>query len=221
MFVYADMFGQASRMIRYDRASNERNAIPALYIMDATLSWYRLDDGVMGGQSETTHSCSADDAGLEFKGQINTSGGGFTSIRSKVPNGLPVDTIAIRLKLKADGKTYKLIVNDGVKSMMGGISWQADIPTEIGEKEQTVTILLSDLKPTAAGRPRKINAEDVEPFQPSNMKEIGFMLSLQLTDGSPNPKETFGEGIFSFSLTILSIEPILSLDGKGCAPIDK
>lgn len=210
--VHADMLGRASRMIRYDRALNERNAIPALNIMDAALSWYRLDDGVMGGQSETTHTCSEDNAALEFRGQINTTGGGFTSIRSKVPNGLPADTIALRLKVKADGKTYKLIVNDGVKSMMGGISWQADIPTETGGTEQTVTVLLSDLKPTAAGRPRQINAEDVEPLLAPDMKEIGIMLSLSLSDGSPNPKETFGEGIFPFSLTVLSIEPISSLD---------
>jgi hypothetical protein len=38
------------------------------------------------------------------------------------------------------------------------------------------------------------------------MKQLGLMLSLRLSDGSPNPKETFGEGIFDFSLFVESIE---------------
>ena len=44
--VHADKFGQPSPMICYDRVLNERNAIPALNIMDTALSWYRLNDGV-------------------------------------------------------------------------------------------------------------------------------------------------------------------------------
>jgi len=197
-------------MIKYDRASNVRNAIPALNIMDTALSWYRLDDGVMGGQSQTTHSSSQDTGALDFKGEINTSGGGFTSIRSKIANGLPADAIAIRLTLTGDGKTYKLLLSDGSTSRMGSISWQGDIPTKADGREQTVTILLSDLKPSSG--PRKINLADVEPLIASEMKEIGVMLSLKLSDGSDNPKETFGEGIFDFTLKVLSIEPVSSLD---------
>jgi len=214
------MFSQAYRLIKYDRALNERNAIPALKIVDNVLSWYRLDDGVMGGQSETTHSSSQENGALEFKGEINTNGGGFCSIRSKMASGLPTDAIAIRLKLKGDGKTYKLLLSDGSKSMMGNsTSWQADISTEIDGGEQTVTILLSDLKPTSGGAPRKINLADVKPFAGPDMREIGIMLSLKLSDGSANAKENFGEGIFPFSLNVLSIEPISSLDGKTCTPI--
>jgi len=199
-------------MIKYDHATNERNSIPALNIMDTALSWYRLDDGVMGGQSQTTHSSSQDTGALDFKGEINTSGGGFCTIRSKIANGLPADAIAIRLKLTGDGKTYILLLSDGLKYRMGSISWQADIPTEADGREQTVTILLSDLKPRSGGAPRKINLADVKPLIAADMKEIGVMLSLKLSDGSDNPKETFGEGIFDFALKILSIEPVSSLD---------
>jgi len=206
------MFRQAFRIFKYDRALNERNAIPALNIMDTSLSWYRLDDGVMGGQSETTHSSSQDSSALEFKGQINTTGGGFCSIRSKITNGLPADAIAIRLKLNGDGKTYKLMLSDGSKNMTGGISWQADIPTKDDGVEQTVTILFSELKPTSAGAPRRVNLADVKPLIAADMKEIGLMLSLKLSDGSDNPKETFGEGIFDFALKVLSIEQVSSLD---------
>ena len=40
--------GQAMRMMKYDRAANERNAVGALNFVDHALHWYRLDDGVMG-----------------------------------------------------------------------------------------------------------------------------------------------------------------------------
>jgi len=47
-------------------------------------------------------------------------------------------------------------------------------------------------------------------LDPSQMREMGFMLSLRLADGRPNPKETFGEqgSIFPFSLVVQSIEPL-------------
>ena len=45
-------------------------------------------------------------------------------------------------------------------------------------------------------------------FDATDMKQIGFMLSLRLADGSPNPVATFGQGIFDFSLDVASIEPI-------------
>lgn len=208
------MFRQIYRTIKYDRAANERNAIPALDIVNDALSWYRLDDGVMGGQSETTHSSSQDTGSLEFKGEINTNGGGFCSIRSKIPSGLPADAVAIRLKLKGDGKTYKLMFSDGTKSMMGPVSWQADIPTKTGGDVETLIIPFSDLLPSSG--PRKIDLADVERLAAVDMKEIGFMLSLKLSDGSDNSKDTFGEGIFGFSLEVISIEPIQSLDGKSC-----
>jgi len=34
------------------------------------------------------------------------------------------------------------------------------------------------------------------------MKQIGFMLSLKLSNGDANPVETFGEGKFDFRLEI-------------------
>jgi hypothetical protein len=208
--------GQAVRTMKYDRAANERNAIRGLDFLDQALSWYRLDDGVMGGQSETIHS-TLEGGALHFAGNINTNGGGFCSIRASIPAGLPANTKAFSLRLRGDGKTYKLTLSDGSKSTFGpskrSPSWQADIPTN-GE-EETVIIPISSLKPTWGGGPMsQPSAEDrskVE-FDATAIKEVGFMLSLKLSDGSPNPTKTFGEGIFPFSLRIISIEPKVSSD---------
>ena len=288
--------GQVVRVMRYDRAENERNAIPALTIASSTtdstnsqqqqqqqqavdgrkdddndndegqqkqqpqsspppmlLQWYRLDDGVMGGQSETLHHC-LENGSLHFTGQINTEGGGFCSIRSS-PSGnnsssssnsnrtisnpnannnersslLPPGTTAIRLRIRGDGKTYKLLLSDGTRSSFGpskrNPSWQCDIPTKKKKKQNnnnnneasteeedfdSITIPLSSLTPSWG--PRRVSAEEIEAavhsFDVNTLQEIGFMLSLKLSDGSNNPIETFGSGIFPFSLQIVSIEPV-------------
>lgn len=210
--------GQAVRVMKYDRAANEASAIPALNLLGNALSWYRLDDGVMGGQSQTIHSNK--DGVLHFNGIINTDGGGFTSIRAKIPPGIGKNVEAIRLRYRGDGKTYKLILSDGKGSSGGPFarspSWQADLPTEnrgdSGEIQEA-TIPLNSLRPVWGGRASSKPSEDEKQkykFDPTEMKEIGLMLSLLLSDGTPNPKETFGEGIFPFSLFVDSMEPLES-----------
>lgn len=208
-----ETMGQAVRIMKYDRAEDERNAIPALNILDqqTPLKWHRLDDGVMGGQSETLHAF-LDDGSLHFTGQINTNGGGFCSIRSPLSEGLSQDATAIRLRFRGDGKTYKLLLSDGTRSSFGpskrSPSWQCDIPTKnMDDGEEEITIPFSSLKPSWGPRPAT-KEEDVQ-FDAGSMRQIGFMLSLKRSDGSSNPVKTFGSGIFPFSFQIFSIEPIL------------
>ena len=209
--------GQVLRIMSYDRALNERNAIPALNLLDRALKWHRLDDGVMGGRSETLHQVeSTVDGGdkeiLHFAGKINTEGGGFCSIRAPIKGGLPSDTNAIRISFIGDGRTYKFLLSDGNKSAFGpsrrSPSWQADIPTNM--KEETRIIPLDSLTPSVIGGPVDTNAK----IDPSQVKEMGFMLSLKLSNGDPNPVETFGSGIFPFSFKIRSIEVVQTSDAK-------
>jgi len=226
----AETMGQAMRMYQYDRAENERNAIPVLTIgrdddSKVSLEWHRLDDGVMGGKSKTLH-VSKNDGSLHFAGTINTDGGGFCSIRSPIPDSLPKGITAIRLKFRGDGKTYKLTLSDGEKSKSGPSkrgSWQYDIPTKKptapagkeAEKKndhddnyETITIPFSALQ-SSFGPWAKTEAQKAIKFDVNSMRQIGFMLSTKLSDGSNNPVETFGSGIFPFSLELLSIEPIV------------
>lgn len=206
-----ETMGQAVRIMKYDRAEDERNAIPALNILDqeTPLKWHRLDDGVMGGQSETLHAC-LDDGSLHFTGQINTNGGGFCSIRSPLSAGLSQDATAIKLRFRGDGKTYKLLLSDGTRSSFGpskrSPSWQCDIPTKnMDDGEEEITIPFSSLKPSWG--PRSATKEEAVQFDAGSMRQIGFMLSLKRSDGSNNPVKTFGSGIFPFSFQISSIEP--------------
>ena len=175
---------------------------------------------VTGGQSETAHTC-ADDGSLHFSGEINTNGGGFCSIRAPIPDGLPPSTQAIRLSFVGDGKTYKLLLSDGTRSTFGpskrSPSWQADIPTSAGGNVEEITVPLSDLLPSWGGSPMSQPSPEEKKqsgFKAEEMKEIGVMLSLKLSDGSPNPEATFGKGVFPFSLRISLIEPVLSSGDK-------
>lgn len=170
------------------------------------LKWYRLDDGVMGGQSETVHTI--EHGMLHFKGTINTNGGGFTTIRTKIPEGLQLGPKGIKLRLKGDGKTYKFVLTDGSPGQGGPRSskpsWQFDIPTTPPDELKEVEIPFDQLLPSFG--PRTPSNPSQYKFDATEMNEMGFMLSLMRSDGSSNPKETFGEGIFPFSLTVESIE---------------
>jgi len=209
IIVYIFVFmGQILRIMSYDRAANERNAIQGLKLLDKPLKWHRLDDGVMGGQSSTEHNYQAEDGVLDFSGHINTSGGGFTSIRAPISGGMSAGISGVRVVYVGDGKTYKVLFSDGNKSAFGpsrrSPSWQTDLPTKEGV-EETVTISFESLTPSLQGGPIDTDAK----LDPTQIKELGFMLSLKLSNGKPNPVETFGTGIFPFSLKIKSIEPVL------------
>lgn len=115
MFVLQDLFiktsnnsnltdhtmGQAIRMMNYDRAGNMASAVSTkLSLNDAKLVFHRLDDGVMGGRSNTNQEMINTINGILFTGTIDTNGGGFTSIRSPIDNGLPADAKGIKLKVR-------------------------------------------------------------------------------------------------------------------------
>jgi hypothetical protein len=205
---FAVFMGQVIRIMSYDRAANERNAIQGLRLLDQSLKWHRLDDGVMGGLSSTEHHFQEDGV-LVFSGHINCSGGGFTSIRAPIAGGMSSDTTGVKVTYVGDGKTYKVLFSDGNKSAYGpsrrSPSWQKDLPTKDGV-EETTTISFEEFTPSLQGGPVDTGAK----LDPTQIQELGFMLSLKLSNGKPNPVETFGTGVFPFSLKIISIDPVVS-----------
>lgn len=93
--------GQVIRMMNYDRAGNMASAVSTkLSLNDAKLVFHKLDDGVMGGRSNTSQEMINTINGILFTGTIDTNGGGFTSIRSPINNGLPADAKGIKLKVR-------------------------------------------------------------------------------------------------------------------------
>ena len=206
---------QITRAASYSIAKNEQCSISVLEFHGKPLSWFRLDDGVMGGLSETLHVVQ--DGVLHFNGTINTNGGGFTSIRSKLPEGLlTADMKGLKIRYRGDGKTYKVLLSTGDR---GGPfsrvpSWQFDLPTTAAKDDTNedhwdeADIPFDKLCASFGGGPRSQPSQEEKQqyrFNPVEMKEIGLMLSLKLSDGRSNPPETFGIGIFPFSLVIQAI----------------
>lgn len=112
------------------------------------------------------------------------------------------------LQYKGDGKTYKVLLSEG--NGAGGPwasspSWQADLKTKRNQVEEH-KIDFSSFKPSFGGRGSSRQELDKYIFRQLDMKQIGFMLSLKLSNGDPNPVETFGEGIFDFRLEIHEID---------------
>lgn len=263
------------RMMSYDRSANERNAVSALSFARSNnipdiaaissssssplgFKWHRLDDGVMGGQSQTNvqevqqdndnnvNNDNNNDKVLRFTGIINTNGGGFASLRAPIPAGtLSSNTMTgLRLVFRGDGKTYKfLLLSDG----SGGgpwaksPSWQIDIPTTLilpassgagaGAGEgvlsesscssnvtwQEAILPFDSFLPNMGPGRRRVEQHDQQHQQqeqehvldPAEMQQMGIMLSLLKANNEPNPPETFGQGIFPFTLEIQSIQPVL------------
>mmetsp|Transcript_24014 Transcript_24014/g.27405 ORF Transcript_24014/g.27405 Transcript_24014/m.27405 type:complete len:221 (+) Transcript_24014:54-716(+) len=217
--------GQVLRTIKYSQTENMSNQRPtSLILNNAHLSFYNIDDGIMGGQSFThidqlfksttpkdNHESSANKS-LFFTGEINTNGGGFASIKSDLENGLPSDAKGLKLKYIGDGKTYKITFSKGQGSggpFSSSPNWQFDLPTTSGENAavEEKTIYFNEFVPSFGGR-KTLSKEEMSTYHFDNeeMKQIGIMLSLKLSNGNANPVETFGSGIFNFRLELEDME---------------
>ncbi|KAM3748428.1 hypothetical protein ACB098_05G108500 [Castanea mollissima] len=164
------------------------------------LAWGALDDVVMGGVSESTFQI--DRRGSEiggptgvFKGVVSTANnGGFTSIRTKnfsVPEDLSAYD-GLELRLKGDGRRYKLIVR--TSSDWDTVGYTAGFDTVAGQW-QSIRLPFSSLRPIFRAR----TVSDAPPFDPTNVLSLQLMFSKFEYDGKLNP--TFVEGAFELPLS--------------------
>ncbi|XP_020250767.1 uncharacterized protein LOC109828146 [Asparagus officinalis] len=163
--------------------------------LSGKLFWVALDDVVMGGVSESTFQIDpsgSEDGGPTglFKGCINfANNGGFTSIRTK-NFSIPEDLSAydgIEMRVKGDGRRYKLIVR--TSSDWDTVGYTASFDTKDGQW-QTIKIPFSSLRPVFRARTK----DDAPPFDPSHIFTLQLMYSKFEYDGKLNP--TFVEGAF-------------------------
>ncbi|KAL6206738.1 hypothetical protein ACLB2K_023985 [Fragaria x ananassa] len=170
------------------------------------LAWGALDDVVMGGVSESTFLIDpngSEDGGPTglFKGVVSTANnGGFTSIRTKNLS-TPEDLSAydgLELRLKGDGRRYKLIVR--TSGDWDTVGYTAGFDT-VGDQWQTVRLPFTSLRPIFRAK----TVPDAPPFDPSNIVSLQLMFSKFEYDGKLNP--TFMEG--AFKLPVSSIKAYL------------
>jgi NADH dehydrogenase [ubiquinone] 1 alpha subcomplex assembly factor 1 len=137
---------------------------------DANQRWLVVNDDVMGGQSLGRLSF---DAGiLTFEGEINTDGGGFSSLR------LPPEPQAlsryhrIEFRARPDGRAYFVTFDDDRASRDRRVSHRAPIEFGAPGKWQTVSVSFNDLFPAVFGRP----IDDL-PFRKDLASRMGLIVS--------------------------------------------
>ncbi|XP_038895272.1 protein HIGH CHLOROPHYLL FLUORESCENCE PHENOTYPE 173, chloroplastic isoform X2 [Benincasa hispida] len=164
------------------------------------IPWGALDDVVMGGVSES--SFQIDMKGGEnggptgvFKGVVSTANnGGFTSVRTRnfsVPEDLSAYD-GLELRLKGDGRRYKLIVRTSTD--WDTVGYTAGFDTAKGQW-QSVRVPFTSLRPIFRAR----TVTDAPPFDPTNIVSLQLMFSKFEYDGKLNP--TFVEGPFQLPLS--------------------
>lgn len=174
------------------------------------LPWGALDDVVMGGVSQSTFvidpkgSESSGAAGI-FRGNVSTANnGGFTSVRTRnfvVPEDLSAYD-GLELRLKGDGRRYKLIVR--TSSDWDTVGYTASFDTMEGQW-QSIKLPFSSLRPIFRAR----TVFDAPPFDAHNIVSLQLMFSKFEYDGKLNP--TFVEGPFELPLSAIRaymLEPI-------------
>lgn len=137
-------------------------------------AWVAVNDGVMGGVSRGGAKLS--DGSLHFRGVLSLeNNGGFSSIRSGGPTRDLSAAKAIVLRVKGDGRTYRLQLGTNAEFRRSRISYQTEFPTKRGEWTE-VTVPLATLVPQFRGQ--KLSGP---PLDRARIEEIG----LSLSDGNP------------------------------------
>lgn len=145
---------------------------------DDVRAWRAVNDGVMGGLSSGGPDYEED--AMVFKGVINTNGGGFSSLRAGAQPGALSDATGMRMRVKTDGRQYKLTLRSDARYRGRSVSFQAPLPVTKPNEWEDITILFSDLKASVFGRPVR-GAE----FNKDEVGEIGIIIA----DGKDGPFE--------------------------------
>lgn len=117
---------------------------------ETNLKWRTVNDTVMGGRSSS--SVQFADGKMLFKGEINTNGGGFTSIRFPLNIADLSDYSIIQLNLKSDARFYKLTFVSDARYRGRRVSFQGDIPLTPKGELTKVNVSLDNLQASLFGR---------------------------------------------------------------------
>jgi NADH dehydrogenase [ubiquinone] 1 alpha subcomplex assembly factor 1 len=150
------------------------NALDMEAILDPTSpdepgTWQVVNDTVMGGRSAS--EVRGVESGLLFTGDLSLeNNGGFASVRRPVPDGLSEGADRFVLRVRGDGKTYKLRARtDG---RFDGVSYERPFDTVAGEVLD-LELPLAEFRPVWRGR--------TVPGQPeltaAAVRQLGLLIS--------------------------------------------
>ncbi len=136
-----------------------------------TQGWQTVLDGVMGGLS--TGRIEAGNGGtMRFSGELSLeNNGGFSQVRTSVPEGLLAGARGLLLRVKGDGRTYQCDLRSSQLRLMAG-AYQRTFPTVAGEWTE-IELPLGEFVANSFGR-RVRNAPELDP---ATIESVGITLA--------------------------------------------
>jgi len=136
-----------------------------------TKGWQTVLDGVMGGLS-TGRIAAGEGGTLRFSGELSLeNNGGFSQIRTAVPEGTFTGTTGLVLRVKGDGRTYQCDIRSSRLRLMAG-GYQSRFTTKAGEWTE-VEIPFDQCVANSFGQ-RVRNAPALDP---ASIESVGITLS--------------------------------------------
>jgi NADH dehydrogenase [ubiquinone] 1 alpha subcomplex assembly factor 1 len=162
-------FGAMAKEVN-KKINKDEHVIYSFEKADEIESWRIINDGVMGGLSQS-NIISSDFGTAIFKGTVSLENyGGFASTRT-VPVSYDLGEYeGIRIRVKGDGKKYQFRLR--TDDSFDGISYRYEFTTEAGTWT-IIDIPFNECKPVFRGRILK----DVEAIIPEEIKQLGFLIS--------------------------------------------
>ena len=134
-------------------------------------NWRIVNDGVMGGLSESNIAWDKENKTFIFSGNVSMeNNGGFASVRTIPQNFDKGDFKKIKLRVKGDGKTYKFRMRNS--SRFDGIAFSLDFETE-ENKWTEIEMEVTDFQPTFRGR----IYDQYGKLDPNDLQQIGFLIA--------------------------------------------
>ncbi len=144
---------------------------PDLEFDNGTKGWQVVLDGVMGGLS-TGRIAAGEGGTLRFTGELSLeNNGGFSQIRTAVPEGTFAGTTGLVLRVKGDGRTYQCDIRSSRLRLMAG-GYQRVFETKAGEWIE-VAIPFDQCVANSFGR-RMRNAPALDP---ASIESVGITLA--------------------------------------------
>ena len=139
---------------------------------DDTGQWFIVNDGVMGGRSDGGGFIA--ESLLRFEGTVVTAGGGFTSARLALEGDELADTSRIEMRVRPDGRTYGVTLEDAAEVNGLSVSHRADF--SIGPVDSDgwaiAAVDYDRLVPSVFGI-----LVDAPPFDPGAAREFGIIIA--------------------------------------------
>lgn len=135
-----------------------------------------IDDRVMGGVSRSRMLRTAEGHGA-FTGELSLeNNGGFASVRATELTLDLADLTTLVLRVRGDGKRYKLRLHDDAQR--DGVAFEAAFDTVVGEWQE-LALPLDTFRPVWRGRP----VRGAPPLERGRVTMVGLMIS----DGQDGP----------------------------------